>query len=238
MSKVMDKTYDNDDMDILELQRIFEALTIQDKKPNIRSNTTSNTTSNTKPILLSPKMKNFFENLIERLILRQHIRLYPPKLERENPDDPRNCRCNYCNKHSYLEEIDDPIRYGGVTQKMKNDAIKKRLKRCLRYVKPVSISQNLKNLLDVFCSNHLCQYYYNEHTNVAADKQFTYDSSDNQQQCFLNYNVPFDKKSNFIIESRNEENSSDSEKNDFTFTPIQSDSDDYEESDFEILDNM
>lgn len=229
MSKVMDKRYDSDDMEILELQRIFEALTIHDKKPN--------TMSNTKPILLSPKMKNFFENLIEKLILRQHIRLYPPKLERENPDDPRNCRCNYCNKHSYLEEIDEPIRYGGVTQKMKNDAIKKHLKRCLRYVKPVSISQNLKNLLDVFCSNHLRQYYYNEHTNVA-NKQFTYDSSHNKQQCFLNYNGPFDKKSNFIIESRNEENSSDSEKNDFTFTPIQSDSDDYEESDFEFLDNM
>jgi len=199
MSQAISDIYDDDDMDILHIQMLFETLTIQEKKPR--------QIQNTKPIVLSSKMKDFFENLIERLILRQHITLYPPKLERENPGDPKYCRCKYCNKHSFLELI-GPIRYGGVTEKMINDAIKHRLKRCIHYVKPLSISPNVKKLLDDFCSKHLREYYYHNHTNIKSEKV------------------------------ENKENTSDSENNRITFTPIQSDSDEYEESDFEFLDSM
>lgn len=254
MSEAMAGIYDDDDMEILHLQMLFEALTIQENKPR--------QIPNTKPIILSQKMKDFFENLIERLILRQHITLYPPKLERENPGDPRDCRCNYCNKNSFLELM-GPIRYGGVTEKMINDAIKHRLKRCIYYVNPLSISQDVKKLLDDFCSKHLREYYYNNHTNDALT-HLAHDYISNTQLCFLNFVGPYiDTKTKFILETQmknlnllelfckkhveniknvenvdNEEKSSDSETNNFTFTPVQSDSDDYEESEFEILDNL
>jgi hypothetical protein len=85
------------------------------------------------PNPLTDERKEPIERRMDYLLLRQSLRLNPPTLTREEPNDPAECRCNYCGNNP-IEYFIEPFRYGGVTKGMLEKAINIRARRCVRYV--------------------------------------------------------------------------------------------------------
>lgn len=85
------------------------------------------------PNKLPAERKEPIERRMDYLKLRQSLSMNPPILTREDPNDPAECRCNYCDNNP-LEHFIEPFRYGCVTKGMLEKAIKMRATRCVRYV--------------------------------------------------------------------------------------------------------
>lgn len=108
--------------------------------------------NNPKPILISDENKQMFEQMLNHMSFRQHIRLHPPsKPQREIPNDPIECKCRYCSVHDIEVE---PVRYGEVTDTMWANAVERRAKKCQRYIHKMYISDEQRKLLDDLCDNH------------------------------------------------------------------------------------
>jgi hypothetical protein len=106
--------------------------------------------NNPKPLLISDENKQMFDKIFKSF--KRHIRLHPPAFpKREVPNDPFECRCRYCSTHDI--EI-EPVRYGEVTATMLDDAIKRRAKKCQRYILKIHIPDEQRKLLDDLCLNH------------------------------------------------------------------------------------
>jgi len=106
--------------------------------------------NNPKPLLISDENKQMFDKIFKSF--KRYIRLHPPAFpKREVPNDPFECRCRYCSTHDIEVK---PVRYGEVTATMLNDAIKRRAKKCQRYILKIHIPDEQRKLLDDLCYNH------------------------------------------------------------------------------------
>ena len=107
-----------------------------------------------KRLIISDDMKEMFERMLTDQNFGQHLRLHPPafpKREVPNEYNPITCRCRYCSVHP----IEVPcVRYGMVTKKMWDEAIRRRVEKCQIGIRKLVISDEQRKLLGDLCNNH------------------------------------------------------------------------------------